>query len=205
MKRKINGVLMILSVVFVVGGLPAWGQDNKGNLAEADAGFSYAGKPINPKLVQKFSSWESDKSMPKVISVDVAAAFGTNEYSDRSRRKGANVCFDTKDSNGMEDGGFFCYEWLGRLKNGLHVLKISDNGGGSGIFQELFFVKFDKGEGYLEDGEKYERLLMSIVRQYTLGDRADAKIDVSDDRVVIGKTRYQDQDVVLTFQPEGQP
>jgi len=171
----------------------------KGNLAEADASFTYKSKPIDPKLVQKFSSWESDSPKPKVITVDVAAAFDTNEYSGEVRLQGASVCFDTEDGNQQKDGGFFCYEHLGKLKNELHVLKISDNGGGSGVFQELFFVKFAKGEGYTEDGEKYERLLMSIVRQYTLGDRDDGKIKVLNDRVIVDRSKYRDKDVTITF------
>jgi hypothetical protein len=159
---------------------------------EANANFTYQGVSIHPKLVQKFASWESDKSVPKVIMVDVAAAFDTNEYFSAERYEDKRVCYDV-------DSGFFCYEWLGKLANGLHVLRIYDNGGGSGTFQTLFFVKFDKGEGYTEDGKKYERLLMSIVRQYTLGDRDDGEIKVLGDRVVVDRSKHRDQDVTLTF------
>ncbi|MFA5160605.1 MAG: hypothetical protein WC484_08915, partial [Candidatus Omnitrophota bacterium] len=107
-------------------------------------------------------------------------------------------CIYPADNEGKQTGEFFCYERLGKLNNGLHVLKVSNSGGGSGTFMDLFFVRFDKGNGYTRDGEKYDQLLMSIVRQYPLGDRDDGEIKVLGDHVVVGRSRYRGEDVTLT-------
>lgn len=170
-------------------------------LDEANRSFTFQNKPIHPGLVQEFSSWISDSGFPTTISVDIAAPHG-NEYfeDDVTVREGKYVCADTKGEDHEKDGGLFCYEWLGRLDNGLHVLSVSEAGGGSGVFEDLFFVRFDKGEGYTHDGKKYDRLLMSIVREFILGDRDDGKIKVLKNSVVVGKSRYRDKDVTLTFQ-----
>lgn len=151
-----------------------------GVLEEANNKFTYQGKPIHPKLVEEFSVWLSDKRNPITVSVDVKEAFNINEYYEEV----------IKQENGLirynrEEGVYFAYEWLGKLDNGLNVLRIFDAGGGSGIFQSLFFIKFDLGEGYTDEGEKYQRLLMSIVRSYTLGDRSSAQVELKGDKVVV--------------------
>ena len=170
----------------------------KSNLAEADASFTYKGKPIHPGLVQEFSSWISDPGLPTTITVDISAPH-RNEYSADVTVDGKSICMDTEDGDGKKDGGYFCYEHLGKLANGLHVLKTSASGGGSGVFQDLFFVKFAKGEGYAEEGKKYKRLLMSIVRQYTFREGDDGKIKVLPDKVVIGNSQNRDKPTTLTF------
>lgn len=181
----------LMAVILLTTCQPLFAQEDI--TAEANRNFTYQGAPIHPGLVQEFSSWISDKGLPTTISVDVSAPHG-NEYFDGDvKLQGKNICVDVK------DGGSFCYEWLGKLDNGIHVLRAGESGGGSGVFGDLFFVKFDKGEGYNEDGKKYDQLLMSIVRTYTLGDRDDGEIKVLGDHVVVGKSRYRDKDVTLTF------
>lgn len=168
-------------------------------LAEANAKFTYAGKPIHPGLVEEFSGWMSD-SGPITVSVDVSAAYGTNEYYEDEVKiaDNGNIAIYRKDSS------YFCYRWLGRLDNGLHVLYVEEGGGGgSGIFEDLNFVRFDIGEGINSDNKKYKRLLMTIVRTYVLGDRDDGKIEVLKDRVIVGKSRYRNEPVMLGFDKEG--
>jgi len=191
----ITGVILVQSVVFAATEIPI-----DAALTEANRDFTYRGKPIHPGLVQEFSSWISDPGLPTTISVDVSAPHGNEYFSgDLSQGEGRNGCIDTKDSEGKKDGGSFCYERLGKLDNGLHVLETADSGGGSGVFMDLFFVRFSKGTGYTKEGEKYDRLLMSIVREYTLGDRDDGKIAVTGNKVIVGKSRYRKKQVELTF------
>ena len=161
-------------------------------LTEASRSFTYQSKPIHPGLIQEFSSSIADPGLPTTITVDIAAPH-SNEYFDGDvKGEEGFVCAD-------KEGESFCYKWLGRMQNGLHVLMVSEGGTGSGVFGDLFFVRFDKGEGYAKDGKKYDRLLMSIVRTYNLGDRDDGEIKVLSDRVVVGKSRYRDKDVTLRF------
>jgi len=163
-------------------------------LQEANQKFTYQAKPIDPGLVHEFSSWISDPGMPTTISVDVSAEH-SNEYSDSdvSINEAGTVCK-------QGEGEFFCYSWIGRLTNGLHVLNVYENGGGSGTFCDLFFVKFDVGQGYTSKGKLYDRLLMSIVRTYGLGDRFSGDIKLDGNRVLIkGKHKEGSRNEVVEF------
>jgi len=175
-KKQLIAILVcIFSCLLIAQAFASLGLD------EASAKFTYKGKPIHPGLVQEFSSWISDPGVPTTISVDIAAPH-RNEYNEDEVEMKDNgwVC------RSEEDGSSFCYKWLGKLKNDLHVLQVADSGGGSGVFYDLFFVKFDTGEGYTSEGEKYPRLLMSIIRTYGLGDRYDGKVRVYTDKVIVG-------------------
>ena len=201
--KTISRVFAILGVMLFLVSVQAMGQGFKSDFQEADSQFSYQGQPIHPGLVQEFSSWISDTELPTTISVDVAAPH-RNEYmeSDVRAASGKRVCLDSRDiATDQKDGGWFCYEWLGKLNNGLHVLKTADGGQFGGIFLNLFFVRFDKGEGYTQEGEKRERLLMTIARTFVLGDRDDGEIEVQADKVIVGKSRYREQPTELKFQP----
>ena len=165
------------------------------DLQKANQSFTYNSKPIHPGLVQEFSNWISDNRNPITISVDISAGSDTNEYSDSrvtANEEGA-VCRQG------QDGESFCYHWLGRLINGVHVLRVTDSGGGSGIFGDLFFVKFEVGQGYMSDGKKYDRLLMSIMLTYPLGDRYDGNIRFEKDRIVVGSGKNHTKQDVITF------
>ena len=167
-------------------------------LAEANAKFTYKGKPIHPKLVQEFATWLSDFCRPKTISVDIAAAFDTNEYSDydvKIKRNGYVYFQEEKTS------GYFYYKWLGRLKNGLHVLLTGDSGGGSGVFMDIYFVKFSIDKGFSPQGQPYPRLLMSIIRVYPLQDRYEGQIEVlpEENKVILGWGGSHSKKAVIAF------
>ena len=161
-------------------------------LAEANAKFTYQHKPIHPGLLEEFESSIADSGEPTTISVDIAAKHG-NEYFDDDVSVKDGVVFLKK-----ADGSYFCYKWLGKLNNDLHVLDVGDSGGGSGVFGNLLFVRFSISEGYYK-GDEYKRLLMTVVGTYGLGDRDDGKVTVLTDRVVIGKSKYREKEVVLKF------
>ena len=75
-----------------------------------------------------------------VSSYNIAVAHGTDEYSDRNGK--------ITENNGAvrftyEDGNYTEYEWLGTLDNEIHLLKITQGGGGTGRFNNLMLVNFD--------------------------------------------------------------
>jgi len=184
---------MILVLVAV---LPLLAQTNiEKALNEANATFTYDGKPIHPGLVKEFASWISDPGMPTTVSVDVSAEHGNEYFEDEMKRQKDGSVILQKEN----EQEYFYYKWLGRLNNGVHVLRVADGGGGSGVFEDLFFVRFDKGEGFTPDGKKYDRLLMTVVRYFPLGDRDDAEIKVLLDRVVVGTSKYREAPVAITF------
>ena len=61
-------------------------------------------------------------------------------------------------------------------------------------------IEFEKDEAYNIDGKLYSRLLMTVVRTFPLGDRDDGTVEVYDDRVVISKSRYREEETVIEFE-----
>lgn len=167
----------------------------KAALVEANANFTYKGSLIHPHLIKEFESWYSDNCPPVIVSIDVAAAAkARNEYdSDAIKIDGSRVIARS------DDGTFYQYEWLGRLENGIHILKTADYGEGSGVFTQLVFVKFTTDFAYDEDGSRRERLLLTVMRDFILGDRDDGSIEIKADRVVISASRYRPEPIVLKF------
>lgn len=148
-------------------------------LEEANSSFTYNGKPIHPLLIAEFFNWMSDYRPSIITSVDVKAAFDTNQYSND----------DVKVDNGWvradrDEGGYFQYKWLGRLDNGMHVLQTADSGGGSGIFMDLLVLKESTAESFWSEGQ-YTQKLFSVVRSIGLGDRFDGDIRLLDNMVFV--------------------
>lgn len=134
--------------------------------------FKVRGAWIHPAIVQEFLPWVSDHQRPIVRSMDVAAALETNRYFEEVKEgpKGPKV------ERGEE--GFLDYEWLGRTQSGLHVLVISLNSGGSGVFTSLGVFKVTEAESVDGPGKPYRSLVLSIVRWVSLGDRVVPKLSI---------------------------
>jgi len=175
-------------------------------LDEANAKFTYKGKPIHPFLVGKFANWISDKRPPMIVTVDVSAAFDTNEYRQSAVKKTYDWWFSEKEEMDGETRIYeaFHYLLLGKLADGTHVIQTASSGGGSGFFMDLMFVRFSEGEIFSE-GKKEKQLLMSIVGSYILGDRYNGVIKVYPGKVFIPVSDGQfgsgsiDKDVELKF------
>ncbi len=171
-----------------------------GQLDEANARFTYKGRPIHPFLIKEFSNWLSDNRPPMVTTVDVAAAYDTNKYQKSSIEKQGDWWVVKK--QGKDIGESFGYHWLNKLANGIHVVETGNSGEGSGVFMALVFIKFCEGEIFSE-GKREKQLLMSIVGIYSLGDRYKGKIKVYPDKVFIPASKDQfrggpiDKDVEL--------
>jgi len=166
-------------------------------LQEVNEHFTLQGKPVHPRLVEKFQTWLSDSGPPAVITVDLlAAAQNDNEYyvPDVKVQDGL-VSIEPKDP----EGSSFAYKWLGTVRPGLHVVKTLYSGGGTGVFMDLYFFRIYPGTGRDEKGP-YDQVLMTLVRTpVILGDRDDGDIKVEPGRVTIGKSRYRNQPVILKF------
>lgn len=175
-------------------------------LNEANAKFTYKGKPIHPFLVGKLSNFISDNRPPIVTTVDVSAAFDTNEYPQREIKKRDDWWFVERTDKYKDIPLYesFDYHWLGNLSDGTHVLETGSSGGGSGFFMDLMFIRFSEGEIFWE-GKKEKQLLMSTVGTYILGDRYNGDIKVYPDKVFIPASDGQfgggsiDKDVELKF------
>lgn len=166
--KALRGLFIIFLGLSILS--PAWAATSsiEAQLAEADNDFTFKGQPIHPGLIKEFQNWLSDYRPPITVTLDVGAAYDTNEYSDAvTSLSDGGVSISTGNSD--DSGERFYYKRLGRLDNGVHVLHTMDKAGGTGIFQSLTFVRFRTGRGFDRDGVKpSQRLLMSVVRVYPL-------------------------------------
>jgi hypothetical protein len=169
-----------------------------GSPQNPDAKFGFHDKPIHPLLVKQFEPWISDARPPITVEVNLTAAWDSNEYA---------AGFKT-DSNGvvsinLPEGANYAYRHLGKLRDGIHVLRTSESGGGSGVFEAILFVRFRTALAYLADGVKQgKQTFLQVVRRYPLGDRDGAEVVVRQDHVIVGKSRYRPEPLVLKFGKE---
>lgn len=161
--------------------------------------FTYKGDPIPPLLIQQFECWLSDGD-PVRLALDVGEAWGTNEFDSAVTRasmyrKGARIGCKVPD----EVRVYFDYERLGALRDGTQVVVIYDFGGGTGVWEDLLFLRFHVQREQRLNGETRDRLVLTLVDNYSLGDRDEGTIDVFADRVVVGVSAHRSQPLVLTL------
>lgn len=154
--------------------------------------FEYRGEPINPRAVADLLPWLSDTE-PGLAALDVEGSVAdTNRYwaevsvveegpAAGTVRATWNSWIDQPITHSSS------YRWLGRLDNGLHVLRVTQNAGGSGVFTSLLFVRFETDtEYYYVNGPgPRERLVMKRIGSQSLGDRDGRKVKLEDNSVVI--------------------
>jgi len=162
-------------------------------LNEANASFTYKGRPIHPFLFETLSNWLSDDRPPMATTVDIAAAHDSNRYMLNDIQKRDDWWFSERKQelgNSLSSYEAFGYHWLGKMADGVHVVETGFHGGGSGFFMDLVFIKFSKGEIYF-DHEKAPQCLMTIVGIHYLGDRYEGEIKVYPDKVFIPASEVQ--------------
>ena len=136
--------------------------------------FTYAGHPIHPKLVEKFSGWLSDIAPPVVVAVDVSAARqARNEYQEDDIQRDERRVWYQKAQRAT-----FGYEYVGSMTNDVCVLVTWDWGGGSAVFTDLVLVRFHE---HPDNGH----LLMDVVARCGLGDRGSDHVSVLPDKVEV--------------------
>lgn len=204
--RRSEKVLLMVLCLFLVWTGRANGEESAATaptapvsrlLQEVNDHFTFQGKPIHPRLVEKFQTFLSDSGPPAVITVDLlAAAQNGNEYYDPDVKvQDGLVSIEHKDP----EGSGFAYKWLGTVRPGLHVVETYASGGGTGIFMNLYFFWIYRAAGRNEKGP-YDQVLMTLVRTpVILGDRDDGTIKVEPGRVSIGESRYRNRPVILEF------
>jgi hypothetical protein len=171
-------------------------------LAEVNKSFTYKGMHIHPDLVNEFEVWLSDNCPPITVSVDILAARRSgNEYGSKIEFRGDTLFSynEKRYGRGFNGRGYYYYTHLGKMANGIHVLQTGSGGGGTGVFKYLYFVRFSTDKAYNSDGTIYERLLMTVIRRFLLGDRDDGNVEVLPDKVIVSPSRYRKETTVLTF------
>lgn len=152
-------------------------EPSEKDIEQAQKTFKFSGQWIHPKIVHEFLPWESDYSLPLVVAVDVGAATGTNRYFGEIKAANNTVTYE-------DDGGVVkSYQWIGRLKNGLHILLTKESGSGTMVATDLAVFDLRKNLAVDADGKKYRRLMLEIKRIITIGDRGDASININGNTV----------------------
>ncbi len=194
--RRTREQLLKQWALLLLGSMGFFARVAAGSLEQPDVDFRFRDKSIHPLLVKQFEPWISDARPPITVEVNVTAAWDSNEYAAESKTDSSGVVFVK-----LSDGATYSYQHLGRLRNGLHVLRTAESGGGSGVFEALLFVRFRTAVAYLADGVRRDRqVFMQLVRRYPLGDRDGAEIVIQRDQVIVGKSRYRETPVVLKFE-----
>lgn len=156
-------------------------------LDEANKTFTYNGNPINPRAVQELLSWMSDSS-PGPVSINLVGTDDSNRYFGESEKKEDGSVFVNLPDEEGSDGGYFIYKRIGTLKDNVHVLRTSENGGGSGIFMNLLLIRFKIDFEYKDDGSHSYMLVMQRLGEFTLCDRYEGsfQIHTKDNSIEIG-------------------
>ncbi len=194
--------LLIIALLLLVGvNINAYADSG---FKEVDNYFTFKGKPIHPFLLEKFSNWISDYRPPIIVAVDVVAAFETNEYQNEIVKKLENGWWFAERGEDVSNYESFEYKWHGKMANGIHVVEVGSNGGGSGTFMDLIFLKVSEGSISWEDKQE-KQVVLTIVKTFNLGDRYDGEVKVFPNKVLIKQSKNQygggaiDHDIELTF------
>ncbi len=188
--------LMALSLSLGIGTLPsarAADQDISARpasalVAEVRKGFTINGKPIPPEIFRDFGDGDMANSGTIWVTIDAAAAIGSNLYYDPIKQDGSYVT-QTKTA---ADGGYTqqtAYSFWGATQNGLLVLIASYSGGGSGIFYTLHIVDAAAARGLDLEGKIYQRINLTNVRSVILGDRWAGELKIHGNAITIITTR----------------
>jgi hypothetical protein len=157
--------------------------------------FRYSGTPIHPLCVKALLGHLADP-LPWIASVELEASSKSNECRSIpcTEERGAVRC------NAVDSGSpasFFQYKHLGMTSDGTHILVTADCGGGSGVFEDLLFVRFEPDRAY-EQGTYRDRMLMRCIGSFVLGDRDDGQVELIGDRIRVGASRCRPKEIVLT-------
>ncbi|MEM6252227.1 MAG: hypothetical protein AAF821_04830 [Cyanobacteria bacterium P01_D01_bin.156] len=158
------------------------------SLEAANRFFMFRGEPINPRAVGDLLPWLSDMK-PGSIALDVEGSMAdTNRYWAEVENTAIGTVRATWEPwLGEEISYTTGYRWLGQLDNGLHILRVTQNTGGSGVFTSLLFVRFlmDTEYFYVDGPGPRPRLIMKRMGSYGLGNRDSRNLWLEGNVVVI--------------------
>lgn len=151
--------------------------------ATARLEFAVDGRPIHPAVIRTLMC-PLAASSPFIRAVDVAAFDDAAAYEITT--ESGRTTASRLDDKHARTGEYIAYTHVGMLPGGVHVLDVSECGGGSGVFRSLLLVRLDDvAQSSLLDGRLSRLMLLSSVDQVALGDRNDAQVCLEGDGVVI--------------------
>jgi len=131
---------------------------------------------VNPFIIRDLYGWLSDVG-DQIVAIDISGANKCNRYySDQVKVSDNEKIPIVSAKDGEQE---FSYQYLGRSFSGIHLLRISDSGGGSGIFGSIMFVTLglDIAVEISPDATaRTERFVVKKIGSLPLGDRFDGKL-----------------------------
>jgi hypothetical protein len=161
------------------------GSENKATaalVAEVRRDFTLKGQVIPPEIFRDFGDGNLADSDVIWVTVDLAAAVGSNLYFDPIRQYG-DWKIQKKQRKQADVPEETAYSFKGATANGLIVVVASYNGGGSGTFHTLHILDVVQAAGFDNDGKRYPRVNLTNIRSVALGDRWEGEVTISGNAV----------------------
>lgn len=103
---------------------------------------------INAALVQDLQTWISDTE-EQVVSINLETNHSNRYFRAMIIRnsKLKPVVYTEEDSPEFKTKSYFSYSLVGKTEDDIHVLKIKESGGGSGVFVSILLVALEDEQG----------------------------------------------------------
>ena len=154
--------------------------------AATPPGLLWHGAAVHPGCIRQLTTDVAD-ARPVVAAVDLEGCSRANRFADAPEADGRILRCRQPDAG---DRGFFQYEFLGTLSSGILVARTAESGGGSGIFQELLFLRVVVSP-VVEDGTSRARDTLTLIGSESLGDRDRVAIALAGDSVTIRRQEFR--------------
>jgi hypothetical protein len=171
---------------------PAQPVPARASLEELRHGLTIGGKPIPPEVFGDFGDSDMADSGSIRVTIDVAAAIGSNLYADDIKVGPNGWVTQTKVGPGPEKlTETTAYKFEGVTRNGLLVVTAAYSGGGSGDFFTLHILDATTSRAFDGDGKLYDRINLTVIRSIPLGDRWDGVVKIAGDTIAIVTERRE--------------
>jgi hypothetical protein len=173
----------IAAALFLAVVTPAWSASADAALKELRQSFTIDHKPIPPQVFADFGDADMADSGSIRVTIDVLAAIGSNLYFGDIAGSPKGWLSQKKEvEKQTEEIG---YRFAGATRNGLIVVTAAYSGGGSGDFFTLHILDAAVARAFDSEGERYDRLDLTVLRSIPLGDRWQGEIKITGDTIAI--------------------
>ncbi len=155
---------------------------------EVRKNFTLNGQIIPPEIFRDFGDGNLADSDSIWVTVDLAAAVGSNLYDDPIREYGPWK-IQKKQRLEADTPEETAYSFKGTTANGLLVVVASYNGGGSGTFHTLHICDVVPATAFDSDGKRSQRINLTNLRSVALGDRWEGEVKISGNTIRVTTTR----------------
>jgi len=157
-------------------------------VAEVRKSFMLNGQVIPPEIFRDFGDGNLADSDSIWVTVDLAAAVGSNLYYDPIREYGSwKIQKKQRQENDTPEET--AYAFKGATANGLVVVVASYNGGGTGTFHTLHICDVAATMAFDSDGKRTQRINLTNLRSVALGDRWEGEVKISGNTARVTTTR----------------